>query len=254
MDIILVQLNENRLDLDRILKTIEENGDSFRISSYEGFAHNEVKKAFMWLGKAKGIIGSANPYPESTDPASKRIEAAVDIYEGEIQHFDKDEEVELLKTLRRDLGVVEDRLKNMLSTYLKEHTLYQLALSTAYIYTCEAKMSFGLCLGEIRHANPPSKQEPQFPEPGPEEEENQSGTDPGVDGVPTPNTATGSATPPELVTLTPAPEPAPPVPEIGSAEPAPVPAPEPQANMEVMPPEETPEPQSKGTKKSQAKK
>lgn len=256
MDTVLEQLTHQRNELDRIFQSLNENGDYYHVEM-------ATKLAFMWLGKAKGIVGSDNPYPNSTDPSNKIIEAAVDTYQGEDLIAENDDEIAFIKSVRAALGECEKAIRNGLMPYLAQNSLYQLAIGEAYVNVCEAKMFLGLELGELRDT---TKEIPAPAELNPADNPPPVATQPNEEAPVPADAPTPEATPsPE-----PQPEPVPtPEPEPQPTASAPT---EPESNGEPMPepnaaevvteaPAPTPVPESipevtdskKSSKKNQAK-
>lgn len=112
-------------------------------------AFRSVQMAFMWLGKAKGAMGSANPYPQSTDASSAVIEPPQDQSENSIEMV-FDDEVVFAKTARKQLSDVEHVLVNSVLEQHASHRGYQFAVTNALTFVCNAKMYLGLVLNEIK--------------------------------------------------------------------------------------------------------
>ena len=63
-----------RKDLDALLQNLQE-ADKSRERS---LAITKIQEAIMWLGMDLKRLGTANPYPESKNPESLRIEPTAD--------------------------------------------------------------------------------------------------------------------------------------------------------------------------------
>lgn len=75
-ELIIGFLKANRVRLDSILKSVTTLLPSNRETS---LVKTELQTAFMWLGKFLGVVGAANPYPQSKDPKSSVIEKHADM-------------------------------------------------------------------------------------------------------------------------------------------------------------------------------
>ncbi|MGC3945335.1 MAG: hypothetical protein QM762_12615 [Chryseolinea sp.] len=119
-------------------------------------AYTKVQECFMWLGKVKGILGIASPYPKSFDKSSSIIEPRADMgtmsaYEGWINPSSstkREAEISNTKLLRLVLHDIETELRS-LSEYNPENKMFQLAVQNAYTYCAEATMWLGMVLNEI---------------------------------------------------------------------------------------------------------
>lgn len=159
---ILEQLTALRLELDEIFATLKINP---RTKDTAHLAEHFSQNAFMWAGRAKGILGAANPYPQSSDPSSKVIEAAVDTFKGEIVIDQAEDETAFVKRMRKRLGECEKTVQHGLMPLLADHKLYHIAVEQIYVGVVNAKLYLGLRLGEIRDLE---AELPDLPPPPPE--------------------------------------------------------------------------------------
>lgn len=68
------KIKQCRVELDAALQNVR-NLDSCRESS---IAITKIQEAIMWLGMDLKRIGSPNPYPESYNPESTKVEPTSD--------------------------------------------------------------------------------------------------------------------------------------------------------------------------------
>lgn len=156
------QLTDERVGLSEVKLFIENllsEGISKRPETT--LAQRSVEKSFMWLGMAKGAVGSTNPYPQSTkqnlviEPGQDRVTVLNDALSAILnQDGDKKEkEILCVKHGRELLGVLVKAIRNDL-TILTNNQEYQDSVKLGWQYAQEAKMYLGLVLGLIRDENP----------------------------------------------------------------------------------------------------
>lgn len=68
------KIKQCRVELDAALQNVR-NLDSCRESS---IAITKIQEAIMWLGMDLKRIGNPNPYPESYNPESSKVEPTAD--------------------------------------------------------------------------------------------------------------------------------------------------------------------------------
>ncbi len=96
--IFIDRVKEIRLEIDRTINTAK----GLTVSSREtSLAFTNLQRGKMWLGKVLGAIGTANPYPDSTNPDNKKIEPQAD-HTPEGYLFDPSfGQIERVKALRK---------------------------------------------------------------------------------------------------------------------------------------------------------
>lgn len=176
-----VQLTDERKKLSEVtilLKLGLDAGISRRPETTLGL--RGVEMAFMWLGKAKGALGAANPYPESANPASKVIEPAQDTVselsdevKAIISGPKKAKELEIIfvKQGRKLLEELCRAIQNDLQI-MTDNRIYQLCIENAWAHAQEGKMRLGQVLGLIRdeatEKAPVKEKAPKEPKPAKE--------------------------------------------------------------------------------------
>lgn len=68
------KIKQCRVELDKALQNVKSL-DSYRESS---IAITKIQEAIMWLGMDLKRIGNPNPYPESYNPESSKVEPTAD--------------------------------------------------------------------------------------------------------------------------------------------------------------------------------
>lgn len=168
----ILQLTVERQGLSVLVLAVDnavKTDLSKRAETVLAFRSGQV--AFMFLGKAKGVLGAQNPYPESTNPKSRAIEPHADQIEladflkngsdnylliGLQEFLNNDhDEVEFLKALRGYFEKVVRAIKNDLSI-LPSNRIYQAYVEYALVKAEEAKMWLGQSLGLIRDEEKPA--------------------------------------------------------------------------------------------------
>lgn len=149
----LLQLTNERRLLSEIEKTINESGLASGLSrrAETTLALISLQLSFMWLGKAKGTLGSANPYPQSTNSSNNIIELPADVFEGEVPTYKT--EVEFLKAMRALLKDVEPMIEND-SQILLENRKYQDCIFNAWTNINNAILWLGQSLGQLKKEDP----------------------------------------------------------------------------------------------------
>ena len=67
-----------RKELDETLQKLKDEMVETCHSSERAIACQKIQEAIMWLGMDLKRIGTPNPYPESKDPSSLKIEPTAD--------------------------------------------------------------------------------------------------------------------------------------------------------------------------------
>lgn len=67
-----------RKELDESLQKLKAAMDEECYSSERTIAYQKIQEAIMWLGMDLKRIGTPDPYPESKDPSSLKIEPTAD--------------------------------------------------------------------------------------------------------------------------------------------------------------------------------
>jgi len=108
-------------------------------------ALTNLQRGGMWLGLVLAALGASNPYPESTDPTSAKIEERAD------QAKDSPDMFEGMPTENRTQSVKWLRLNiQNLVDHLKMKVNYNSELLVALQALQESKMWFGQELNNIR--------------------------------------------------------------------------------------------------------
>lgn len=115
--------------------------------------YKDLKVGVMRLGKLLGELGDANPYPESMDPGSKKIEPAADMPDHPFVIPDYDEFVFAIKFIRQYIDNDVQKLTEAFNKYYshEQHGIPHRALIVIEALQ-DAKMWYGEVLGKIREA------------------------------------------------------------------------------------------------------
>jgi hypothetical protein len=95
------QIKQTRIQLDDILQTIKQTPPNRELA----LCYTAIQKGFMYLGLTLGVIGEANPYPESMDKSSAVIENPTDKFTGEITADYWNDRIAAVKDLRLRLQI-----------------------------------------------------------------------------------------------------------------------------------------------------
>lgn len=146
------EVKEQRVVIDGIFNLIGELPKSREVA----LAITSAQLAKMWLGKVLQAMEAANPYPESKDPNSQKIEPTADA-STPVNFPDNYTMVSKLKYLRVQIdGVVEKLVwekpysDGYASWKVDENII--LAIRDANKYLTEAGMWLGMELGGLRTA------------------------------------------------------------------------------------------------------
>lgn len=104
------------IDLEKLITNAEKSG-GLSTSRFLSLAKTELTTARHWLGRTANEIGNTDPYPESRDVTSKKIEKMYDtdpvIDEAEIAAFEQMSIVAKLKALRFKLTAMGTEIKTI---------------------------------------------------------------------------------------------------------------------------------------------
>lgn len=114
-----------------------------------------LQESIMFLGLVLKDIDAPNPYPESHDKTSQKIEPRADVSEQEF-NFDATDDIGMIKEMRQ---FVDEQIVNMKNMYLsafdtpcppENQPFFATHLITAITNAERAKMWLGMLLGSIR--------------------------------------------------------------------------------------------------------
>jgi hypothetical protein len=148
------QLTQERITLNSIEEKIKMMIDK-KISSRPEttLSYRAVQLATMWLGKAKGQLGSQHPYPDSYNPASKVIEDRADV--AELIKSLHGDELTLVKTIRAELKEMEADIANDAQIFT-DKPAYQHCIANAWTKCCEGTMWLGMVLNQMKKEETPA--------------------------------------------------------------------------------------------------
>lgn len=149
------QIKAFRVEIDRAINSVNILNPSREVS----LAHTSLQRSKMFLGKVLAELGTKNPYPESSNPESKKIEPEADKAEDNLMsRWSKLEETQTayVKDMRSYLQDKVDYFREFLEVNGDEITdtenvpwiMFYLLESCMALE--EAKMWFGWELGQIR--------------------------------------------------------------------------------------------------------
>lgn len=147
---------------------VELDGLAQQVSSLQSSRENaSAKTSFqlskMMLGKVLAELGTANPYPESKDPNSQKIEPTADVAPSqEVSQFEETY-VSKVKRIRSVADSVCQRLKRLtvdahptLDTR-ENQILYAIFVTEAFVEAEKGMMWLGMELGRIREMEEATK-------------------------------------------------------------------------------------------------
>lgn len=103
-------IKETRVQIDQMLQKVKIIPQPNRETA---LCYTAMQKGFMYLGLLLGAIGEANPYPESSDPQSKRIEEPTDKYIAiPIDINTWSDRIAAIKQLRSDVQGAVDTIRS----------------------------------------------------------------------------------------------------------------------------------------------
>jgi len=148
-------LTDIRLKLSVIEQTLKAivNAKSPITGREVALAYTNCQQSTMWLGKAKGTLGIKTPYSESFNPENKIIENRSDV--ANISADDlilSSTEVTTYKSLRKALNEVENMISSLMHS-LTDNVRFQITVTNAYTYCCNATMWLGMALNVIKIHN-----------------------------------------------------------------------------------------------------
>jgi hypothetical protein len=164
-------IKDLRIRLDGITQLTQDIDKSREIS----LSITSLQLSKMWLGKVLKELGTANPYPDSKNPANEKIEPTADkifdkqfpkivYYKNEYKIAtleDKETQemshIQKVKWLRAEIEKVEDRLKELFSDISKS-TYEEESFKYSIQYCIEAGLWLGMELGRIRDLEQINKQ------------------------------------------------------------------------------------------------
>jgi hypothetical protein len=112
-------------------------------------AYNEVRLGFSWLGDILKVLNAPNPYPESRNAGSKKIEKIVDFAEKASVALKGGITTVNLKALRAGFASLFIEF-NSLKDMLPGNKAYQNSLQEAWVHFRNADMWLGWELGNIK--------------------------------------------------------------------------------------------------------
>lgn len=142
-------IKDIRIELDGISSLIKNLPDSEFTS--KALTASQLSK--MWLGKTLKELGNKNPYPESKNPESTRIEPTADKAEyGHVEDCFKDQsfnDIQKVKWIRAELERIENKIFELksLSPVTYRFNIYS---TNSFNQCVEAGMWLGMELGRIR--------------------------------------------------------------------------------------------------------
>lgn len=138
-----------RVSIDGLIPVVKDGLE--RWCSETEHAIKSLSLAKMWLGKALGELGESNPYPESSNPQSDKIEPTTDVAEQKLVFDDIDmtNTVALAKKVRSEIK----RLENDLCSYFSANitaTDLGVFVNQSRLSLIEANMWIGMKLSDFR--------------------------------------------------------------------------------------------------------
>lgn len=142
--------DETRINNNKPVQIITEN-------KYTDRATQNLELSKMWLGKVLKELGNSNPYPESKNPGSDKIEPTADVadlsdYYVNPPSYEHLTHIQKVKWLRAEIEKVEIQLKKLLEIGVQypKYFWYGEHLKDSTKNCMEAGMWLGMELGRIR--------------------------------------------------------------------------------------------------------
>lgn len=144
------KVKEIRVSIDGLIPVVKDGLEKW--CSETEHAIKSLSLAKMWLGKALGELGESNPYPESSNPQSDKIEPSADVAEQKLVFDDIDmtNTVALAKKVRSEIK----RLENDLCSYFSANitaTDLGVFVNQSRLSLIEANMWIGMKLSDFRN-------------------------------------------------------------------------------------------------------
>jgi hypothetical protein len=142
------EIKDLRVGIDGLTQRTQEIGMRNREISCSITAFETSK---MWLGRALKEAGTVNPYPESKDPSSKKIEPTADTATITPWSDDYPDHISRIKYLRKWADELETQLEVISDAAASQNapTKMMLAFTFAYQHLAEGLMWLGMELGRL---------------------------------------------------------------------------------------------------------
>ena len=137
------KIREIRLSLDATFSMTGKLTPSREVAS----AKTSFEVSKMMLGKVLAELGTKNPYPESKNPDSPKIEPTAEKSQ-DMQFKEGSDHVFKVKTLRQDGDVISKQLEELLEESLSPKV--RLFCENSFIECTKGVMWLGMELGRIR--------------------------------------------------------------------------------------------------------
>lgn len=138
-----------RVSIDGLIEVVKSHLE--RWSDETGYSIKALNLGKMWLGKALGELGESNPYPESTNPQSDKIEPTADVAKEKVEFSDIDmsNQVAVAKKIRSEIKSMENDLSQM---FAPNNTSTDLGtfVNQSRLALIEANMWIGMKLSDLR--------------------------------------------------------------------------------------------------------
>lgn len=152
------------IDLEKLISNAEKT-NQLPASRFLSLAKTELTTARHWLGRTANEIGSTDPYPESRNTASKKIEKMYDtdpvITEKDVADFEKLDIIGKLKGLRLKLNSMATEIKTIVQDLDQNSVDADIflfhSLMQAYTAAMQSNHWFGEELGSMRSVSASSK-------------------------------------------------------------------------------------------------
>lgn len=138
-----------RVSIDGLIPVVKDNLE--RWSAETEYSIKSLNLAKMWLGKALGSLGESNPYPESSNPQSEKIEPTADVAEKKIEFDDIDMTniVAVAKKVRSEIKMLENDLSQLFAVNITSTDLGTF-VNQSRLSLIEANMWIGMKLSDFR--------------------------------------------------------------------------------------------------------
>jgi len=142
-------IRKTRIQLDAVFVLTGKLTPSREVSLAK--THFETSK--MMLGKVLGELGTANPYPESKNPESSKIEPTADTADRvEINFADGTDQIARVKLLRQDAEQLCKSIEDIINVTMEHPHKWKLMdfLKSSYLECQKGMRWLGMELGRIR--------------------------------------------------------------------------------------------------------
>lgn len=138
-----------RVSIDGLIPVVKDHLERWSVETE--YSIKALNLAKMWLGKALGELGESNPYPESSNPQSDKIEPTADVADKKIEFDDIDitNIVAVAKKVRSEIKTLENDLSQLFAVNITSTDLGTF-VNQSRLSLIEANMWIGMKLSGFR--------------------------------------------------------------------------------------------------------